>query len=153
MLDLHPVNGQVINYSYLCQSSTEGYTTIARSSQGYAPLINWENHRQGICNTVSNRFQTAKENENLRFLVRENDLICGTNIYGGRCRNLLFQADGDMTAEALWRQLTNNSGRLINGQPINGRYITQSDDREYFNLEQYLLDNTVSSNQSVSKNK
>jgi hypothetical protein len=134
-------------FNYSCQSSQQSYVTIAASPVRIRPLINWE-RRQDTCNTVSERFQTARDNGNLRFLVRENNRVCGTNIYGGECRNLLFTADTGDNAQRLLRN-------IIDGNSAPGRYITESNGREYFNLELYLETeaNSVLTSQEVLEKK
>ncbi len=135
-------NAQSINYS--CQSYQGGFATVGRSSLGVRPIITWDS-RQPVCNTVSGRFQVARENGNLRFIVREENRVCGTNMYGGECRNLLFATDNATNANDLWR-------RLLNDNTIDSRYITQSAGREYFNLELYLETVPISTNQEISTN-
>ncbi len=119
---------QSINYS--CGSYQQGYATLGRGSLGVSPIIFW-NNRQPVCNTVSARFQIARDNGNLRFVMRENNLICGTNRHGGECLNLLFATDTLGNAQVLWERLRNNNA-------IEGRFITESSSRDYFNLELYL---------------
>ncbi len=142
VLGIHSANAQSINYS--CQSSQGGFVTVARSELGSRTIITWDN-RQPICDTVSGRFRVASSNGNLRFVVREEKRVCGTNAYGGECISLLFSTDTTERADDFWRRLTNNGS-------IDGRYITQSAGREYFNLELYLQTVPISTNQEVSTN-
>lgn len=122
-------NSQSINYS--CGSYQQGYATFGIGSFGVSPIIFWNNNRQPVCNTVSARFQTARDNGNLRFVMREDNLVCGTNRHGGECLNLLFATDTVGNAQFLWERLRNNNA-------IGGRFITESSGRDYFNLELYL---------------
>jgi len=135
-------NGQSINYS--CQSYSNGFATMGRSTLGVRPIITWDS-RQLICNTVSGRFQAAKDNGNLRFLMIEGNLVCGTNVDGGECRSLLFATDTATNANDLWRRLMGNS-------TISSRFITHSVEREYFNLELYLETVPISTNQEILTN-
>lgn len=135
-------NAQSINYS--CQSYQGEFATIARSTLGARPVVTWDN-RQPICNTVSGRFQVARDNGNLRFLMREENRVCGTNRNGGECEALLFATDNAANANDLWR-------RLMNSETIPSRFITQSLGREYFNLERYLNEYPISTNQEISTN-
>lgn len=131
LLGIHPADAQSV--SYICQPRQGSYATVANTSLGTRPIITWDD-RQQICNTVSRRFQVAGDNGNLRFLMREENRICGTNSYDGECRSLLFSTDTIANAQGLLRG-------IVNGSTSNGRYITQSAGREYFNLELYLLEN------------
>lgn len=142
MVGIHSANAQSINYS--CQSYSGGFATMARSTLGARPIITWDN-RQLICNTVSARFQVAQDNVNLRFLMREQNLVCGTNVDGGECRSLLFATDTATNANDLWRRLMGNS-------TIPSRFITHSAEREYFNLELYLETVPISTNQEILTN-
>ena len=138
-------NSQSINSTnYSCQDSQMGFATIARSTLGTRPIINWGN-RQPICNTVSDRFERARDNGNLRFLMREGTKICGTNVDDGECLSFLFSTDTAGNADGLWR-------RLMNNNTIDSRFITQSPGREYFNLELYLETVPISTNQEISTN-
>lgn len=149
-IGINSINAQSMpsgQFNYSCQSNQQNYVTIATSPVRIRPLIRWEN-RQDTCNTVSERFQRARDNGNLRFLVRENNTVCGTNIYDGECRNLLFTADTRDNAQRLLRS-------IIDGNPAHGRYITESNGREYFNLELYLEteENAILTSQEVSEKK
>jgi len=125
--------------SYFCQPYQEGYATFARTSVGVRPIIIWDN-RQAICNTVSSRFQVARDNGNLRFLVREGERICGTDRYDGNCRSLLFVADTEDSAKEAWNRLI-NSRLILNDSASQIVYDgLSSNNREYFNLELYLED-------------
>lgn len=128
LVNAYPAVAQSINYS--CGSYQQGYATFSRGSLGVSPIIFW-NNRQPVCNTVSARFQTARDNGNLRFVMREDNLVCGTNRHGGECLNLLFATDTVGNAQFLWERLRNNNA-------IEGRFITESSGRDYFNLELYL---------------
>ena len=132
LLGIHPADAQSV--SYICQSRQGSYITAANTSIGVRPIITWDD-RQQICNTVSRRFQVAGDNGNLRFLMREENRVCGTNSYGGECRSLLFAADTPGNAQALIRAIGI-------GNPTPGGYITQSGDgsKDYFNFELYLQD-------------
>jgi len=93
---------------------------------------------------VSRRFQVARDNGNLRFLVVDNTRVCGTNREGGECRAILFGTDVTENARVLWSRLRNSS-------IIDSRSITQSEGREYFNLELYLETAPIIPNQEVSE--
>lgn len=145
ILGVHPVHGQqLVGLNYSCQSYRGGFATVGRSLLGSRAIVTW-NNRQLVCNTVSGRFQVAKDNGNLRFLMREENRVCGTNMHGGECRNLLFATDNGTNANDLWR-------RLMNNNTIDSRYITQSAGREYFNLELYLETVPIPTNQEISRN-
>lgn len=131
-----------INYS--CQSYQGGFSTMGRSSLGARPIVTWDN-RQPICNTVSERFQIARDNGNLIRLMREGRDVCGTNRDGGECRAFLFSTDSAENANGLWR-------RLMNNETIPSRFITQSPNAEYFNIELYLETVPISTNPEISTN-
>lgn len=132
------------NINYSCQSYSGGFATMGRSTLGARPIVSWDN-RQPICNTVSGRFQVARDNGNLRFLMKEENRVCGTNANGGECLSLLFAADNAINTNDLWRRLMGNS-------TISGRYITHSPNAEYFNLELYLETVPISTNQEIVEN-
>jgi len=138
------VNSQSSAYS--CERYQGGFAIFGRSSLGDRPIIIWDN-RQELCNTISKRFQVARDNGNLRFLLIDinNNNICGTDREGGECRNLLFSTDTAENARFLW-------GRLRNGNTIESRFITESEGREYFNLELYLETEPIAPNQEVLVN-
>jgi hypothetical protein len=134
-LAINPPAATGQSISYICQPRLGSYATVANTSLGSRPIITWDD-RQPICDIVSRRFQIAGDNGNLRFLVREENRICGTNIYDGECRSFLFSTDTPANAQGLLRG-------IVNGNTNPGRYITQSSDgsKEYFNLELYLQEN------------
>lgn len=141
VLSVHSTHAQSVSYS--CQSSSGGFATIGRSTLGGTrTVITWDN-RQPLCNDVSARFQVASGNGNLRFLMREGNRVCGTNMDGGECISLLFSTDSAPNANDLWR-------RLMGNNTISSRYITQSGEVEYFNLELYLETVPSSTNQEIS---
>jgi len=125
--------------AFSCQSYQEGYATIARSSLGNRPIIIWD-ARQPFCETISRRFQAARDNGTLRFIVTEENRVCGTETNGGGCRTLLFATDTPMNAQSLWR-------RLINNDSISGRYITQNNGIQYFDFESYINEVPILPNQ------
>jgi hypothetical protein len=133
-IGVNPIKAQPVpirQFNYSCQFSQQNYLTVATSPVRIRSVINWEN-QQEMCNTISERFQIARDNGNLAFLVRENNRVCGTNIYGGDCRNLLFAADTVGNAQIFLNRIFGG------GVTVPGRYITESNGREYFNLELYL---------------
>ena len=146
-LAIYAANGQLVS-SYSCESYSSGFATMRIGLSRYPnPIINWEN-RQPICNSVSQRFQIAQERGNLRYLMREDKKVCGTDRYNGECNNELFSTDTAANAEGLWRKLMNQE----NLDPSDSIYINQSAGRVYFNLERYLEDQQRSTNQEISAN-
>lgn len=141
MVGVHSANGQ--SNRYFCQSYRGTPTTFNTSSGGRRPVITWT-VRAELCDPVSRRFEVARSNGNLSFIMVEDKLVCGTNRDGGECENLLFHADITENAQILWRRLTN-------GIPFDSRFITQSNGREYFNLELYLQTVPMIPNQSISE--
>ena len=139
-------NGQLASngLNYSCESRSDGFATMGRSRLGSRAIVTW-NNRQPICNTVTDRFIRARDNGNLRFLMREGTNICGTNVNGGECLSFLFSTNTAGTADGLWRKLVDNN-------TIDSRYIMQSAGRDYFNLELYLEEVPISTNQEISTN-
>jgi len=143
MIGVHPAIGQ--SNSYSCESYQTRYATIVSYSRGTRPLIIWDT-RQPFCDTVSGRFQRATDNGHLRNIAVYDNRICGSDRRGGECMTLLFATDSNMTAQSLFN-------RLINNDPILGaRSITQSNGREYFDLEYYLENVPESTNPQALEN-
>ncbi len=114
---LTPKDGQV-TISYFCQPYQGGFATFGKYSGEPKVIIDLGN-RQNLCKEVANRFQNARDNGNLRFLVREGNLICGTDRNGGECKNFLFAADTITNADEIFRKIMNDV------VPIDGSFITQ----------------------------
>jgi len=134
IINIPLASGQSVSntLNYFCQSHQSSFATFGRTSPREAGqiIIIWDN-RRSLCDTVSRRFQAARDNGNLRFLVREGSRVCGTNMRGGDCRSLLFITSSVASADGA-------IGNFLSDNPIRDDYITQSDRRSYFNLELYL---------------
>jgi len=128
MVGIHSANAQ--SNRFFCQSYRGTPTTLNQSSGGTRPVITWT-VRADLCDPVSRRFEVARSNGNLNFIMVEDKLVCGTNRDGGDCRQMLFGTDVVQNAQGLARMIRG-------GTDTDSRFITQSNGREYFNLELYL---------------
>jgi len=130
VIDIHFASGQ--SRTYFCNSQESGYATFARSSRGSRPIIIWRPNTELRCNEISSRFEGASNSGNLRYLLKQGNSICGTDQLDGLCKRYLVYLDSDIDNNSLLIRLFNDRGR------VTGSFIFQSNNGEYFDLEQYL---------------
>lgn len=130
------------NRTYYCGEYRGNPATFVQTSRVPLPIINWVSvdlpiPREERCERVSNNFQIAHDQGNLRYItigtMNQQPVVCATRSKGGDCQNLLFTLKPGSNPEYILKKLLNSQGLGLDNP------LEQSgSDPIYLDVEDYL---------------
>jgi len=127
---------------FLCSNSEGTLTTIARTTDADIPIVHWNSEsvsesemNQQLCETVSQRFQTYYENDQLNYITtgRENGetVACVAAEVNDSCSGILFALNTEINPRASLQRI------LRIRVPADGP-ISETGNRLYIKWDKFL---------------